>query len=108
MLISTTQTLEGYRITAYHGVVSGEVVFGANVFRDLMASVRNIVGGRTDSYESVFRDGRQAALDALAAHAQALGANAVVGASLDYEAVGTNDAMLMVAASGTAVTIVAG
>jgi uncharacterized protein YbjQ (UPF0145 family) len=103
MLIVTTPQLEGRRIVRYHGVVSGEAILGANIFRDLFAGIRDIVGGRSASYEKVLRDSKQTALDEMAGEAQRLGANAVVGVDLDYETIGGT--MLMVSASGTAVTV---
>jgi uncharacterized protein YbjQ (UPF0145 family) len=105
MLIVTTPTLEGHRITKYHGVVSGEAILGANIFRDLFAGIRDIVGGRSASYERVLRDAKQTALDEMAEEARQRGANAVVGVDLDYETIQASGSMLMVSASGTAVTI---
>ncbi len=101
MITSTTPSLEGYSITKYHGIVSGETVIGANIFRDLFAGIRDIVGGRSGSYESVLRKAKEEALREMTLSAQELGANAVVGVDLDYETV--NGTMLMVTASGTAV-----
>jgi uncharacterized protein YbjQ (UPF0145 family) len=103
MLIVTTPQLEGRRIVKYHGVVSGEAILGANIFRDFFAGIRDIVGGRSAAYEKVLRDSKQTALDEMAGEAQRLGANAVVGVDLDYETIGGT--MLMVSASGTAVTV---
>ncbi len=105
MLITTTQSVEGRRIVAYHGIVTGEAIFGANVFRDFFASIRDVVGGRSGSYERVLRDGRDTALREMAEEAQRLGGNAVIGVDLDYGAVGSNESMMMVTASGTAVTL---
>ncbi len=105
MILSTTPTIEGHPATQYHGVVTGEAILGANIFRDLFAGIRDIVGGRAGSYETVLRDARQQALDELAAEAKRLGANAVVGIDLDYEVLGQGGSMLMVSASGTAVTV---
>jgi uncharacterized protein YbjQ (UPF0145 family) len=105
MILTTTPTIEGRTVQQYHGVVGGEAILGANIFRDLFAGIRDIVGGRSGAYESVLRDGRQQALDELSAQAQRLGANAVVGIDLDYEVLGQNGSMLMVSASGTAVTV---
>lgn len=105
MLVVTTPVLEGRRITAYHGVVSGEAILGANIFRDLFAGIRDIVGGRSGSYEKVLREAKQTALDEMAEEARRLGANAVVGVDLDYETIQAGNAMLMVSASGTAVTV---
>jgi uncharacterized protein YbjQ (UPF0145 family) len=105
MLVTTTPTVEGRRIVAYHGVVSGEAIFGANVFRDFFASIRDVVGGRSGSYERVLRDGRDTALQEMMDEAQRLGANAVVGVQLDYGSMGQNEGMMMVTANGTAVTL---
>ena len=105
MLITTTPTIEGKRITNYYGIVSGETIIGANVFRDLFASIRDIVGGRSGSYEEVLRQAKDTALREMQDQAALLGANAVVGVDLDYETVGDSGSMLMVTASGTAVRI---
>lgn len=105
MLITTTNTVEGRRIVAYHGIVSGETILGANFFRDLFASVRDFVGGRSGSYEKVLRDGRDMALQEMAEEARRLGGNAVIGVDLDYGAVGAKESMMMVTATGTAVTL---
>ncbi|MEO0820366.1 MAG: heavy metal-binding domain-containing protein [Pseudomonadota bacterium] len=101
MILTTTNTIEGHRITAYRGIVVGEAIMGANVFRDLFASITDIVGGRASAYESKLQDARDTALRELSERAQAAGGTAVVGIDLDYEVVG--DSMLMVSASGTAV-----
>ena len=103
MLVTTTNTIEGARITRYYGIVSGETIIGANVFRDLFASIRDIVGGRSGAYEEVLRKGKETALREMQEQAAALGANAVIGVDLDYETV--NGSMLMVTAAGTAVSI---
>ncbi|HWP02853.1 MAG TPA: heavy metal-binding domain-containing protein [Gemmatimonadaceae bacterium] len=105
MLISTTPTLEGRRIREYRGIVTGEAILGANVFRDLFASIRDIVGGRSAAYEKELRKAREAALAELQEEARELGANAVVGVDLDYEVLGTGNGMLMVSVSGTAVVV---
>jgi uncharacterized protein YbjQ (UPF0145 family) len=105
MLMSTTSTLDGRRITAYLGVVTGEAILGANFVRDFFASVRDIVGGRSGSYEKVLRDARDSAMQEMAEEARRMGANAVIGIDLDYETVGATDSMLMVSCSGTAVTV---
>jgi uncharacterized protein YbjQ (UPF0145 family) len=105
MMIATTHTLEGHRISRYHGIVSGEAILGANIFRDIFAGIRDIVGGRSGSYEKVLRDAKQTALDDMALDAKRLGANAVIGVDLDYETIQVGASMLMVSASGTAVTI---
>ena len=103
MLTTTTPNIEGKRITKYYGIVSGEMIIGANLFRDLFASVRDIVGGRSNSYEEVLREAKNTALREMEENAMRLGANAVIGVDLDFETVGGNSSMLMVTASGTAV-----
>ena len=103
MLLTTTNTVEGKRVVHYYGVVSGETIIGANIFRDFFASIRDIVGGRSSSYEQVLREAKATALKELQDEAAALGANAVIGIDLDYETVGGNGRMLMVTDSGTAV-----
>jgi len=103
--LTTTPTFEGRRIARYLGVVHGEAIVGANIFRDLFAAVRDIVGGRAGAYENVLGDARRTALDEMAEAAQKLGANAVVGIDLDYETLGSGGSMLMVTASGTAVVV---
>ncbi len=103
MLVTTTPTIEGRKITRYVGIVSGEVILGANIFRDFSAGIRNIIGGRTTAYEESMREARHNALSEMTQEAQSLGANAVVGIKIDYETVGQG--MLMVTASGTAVTL---
>ncbi|KEO51893.1 MAG: heavy metal-binding domain-containing protein [Thioclava marina] len=103
MIVTTTPTIEGRPIAAYHGIVVGEAIMGANVVRDIFASVTDIIGGRSGAYESKLQDARSTALRELEDRARELGANAVVGVDLDYEVVGQS--MLMVSASGTAVTV---
>ncbi|MFM9851590.1 MAG: heavy metal-binding domain-containing protein [Sphingomonadaceae bacterium] len=105
MLMTTTSTVETRRIVDYLGVVTGEVIVGANIFKDLFASITDIVGGRSGSYEASLRQARETALAELADEARALGANGVVGIDLDYEVIGQNGSMLMVSASGTAVKL---
>jgi uncharacterized protein YbjQ (UPF0145 family) len=105
MIVSTTPSLEGRRITRYLGIASGEAIVGANIVRDLFASVRDIVGGRAGAYENVLQDAREMALTEMRENAEAMGANAVVGVDLDYETVGQGGSMLMVCASGTAVVV---
>jgi uncharacterized protein YbjQ (UPF0145 family) len=105
IIVSTTPTLEGRPIQDYLGIVTGEVIVGANIFRDLFAGIRDIVGGRSGSYERILADARKQAIEELQAEAAALGANAVVGIDLDYEVIGDTGSMLMVSASGTAVRI---
>ena len=103
--VSTTPTIEGHPIQEYVGIVTGEVIVGANVFRDLLASVRDIVGGRSGSYERILADARNQAIEELQSECATRGGNAVVGIDLDYETIGANGSMLMVSASGTAVKI---
>ncbi len=105
IVVSTTPTLEGKPIQDYLGIVTGEVIVGANLFRDLFANIRDIVGGRSGSYERILADARKQAIEELQAEAAALGGNAVVGIDLDYEVIGPNGSMLMVSASGTAVRV---
>ncbi len=105
MIVTTTPTIQGKTIVAYHGIVTGQTIMGANVFRDFFASIRDIVGGRAGSYEKVLRDARDEALRELEEEARARGANAIIGVDLDYGALGSGESMLMVSASGTAVTI---
>lgn len=105
MLLSTTPTIEGRPVQQYLGVVSAETIIGANIFRDLFASIRDIIGGRSSSYEEVLRSAKDTALRELEDEARRLGANAVVGIDLDYETVGSGGSMLMVTASGTAVVL---
>ncbi len=106
IIITTTDAIEGRRITEYRGVVSGEAVMGTNVFRDFFAGIRDIVGGRSGSYEKELRRAREMALGEMAEKAKDLGADAVVGVDLDYEHIGTGErSMLMVSANGTAVKL---
>ena len=103
MIITTTNSIEGHRIATYHGIVVGEAIMGANVVRDIFAGITDIIGGRSGAYESKLQDARDVALRELEQKAARMGANAVVGVDLDYEIVGQS--MLMVSASGTAVTV---
>ena len=105
MLVTTTPNVEGRQIVEYKGLVAGEAIMGANVFRDFFASVRDIVGGRSGAYEKVLNDARKVAVAELADRAAELGCNAVVGVDIDYETLGAKGGMLMVTASGTAVVI---
>ena len=107
VVLSTTTSLDGVRVTRYLGIVSGEAILGANVFKDLFAGIRDIVGGRAGAYEQELRRAREIALDEMAESAAQLGANAVVGVDVDYETISSGDrgGMLMVTASGTAVTV---
>lgn len=103
MIVTTTNSIEGRSITAYHGVVVGEAIMGANVVRDLFARVTDIVGGRSGQYENKLRDAREAAMAELEAEARTKGADAIVGVDIDYEIIG--DSMMMVSVSGTAVSL---
>ena len=105
MLVTTTPAIEGKRITKYVGIVTGEAILGANVFKDVFAGIRDIVGGRSATYEKELQRARDIALGELQERAQQLGANAIVGVDLDYEVLGQNNGMLMVSASGTAVVL---
>lgn len=105
MLVTTTPNIEGKRITRYCGLVAGEAILGANVFKDLFASIRDIVGGRSATYERELEKAREIALAELQERAQDMGANAVIGVDLDYEVLGKDNGMLMVSASGTAVVV---
>lgn len=107
MLITTTATLEGQRISKYLGLVTGEAILGANVFRDFFAGIRDVLGGRSGSYEKVLRRAKQEAIEDMLDQARGLGANAVVGVDLDYETIQVQDggSMLMVSVSGTAVQV---
>jgi uncharacterized protein YbjQ (UPF0145 family) len=105
MILSTTPSLEGHRITAYYGVVTGEAILGANLFKDLFASVRDIVGGRSAAYESELAKARTVAMEELEDRAREAGANAIVGIDLDYEVLGQGGSMMMVLVSGTAVMV---
>jgi uncharacterized protein YbjQ (UPF0145 family) len=103
MLMSTTTALDGRPISRYIGIVTGEAIIGANVFRDMFAAVRDIVGGRSATYERALAEAREVALGEMQKRAEELGANAIVGVDLDYEVLGQNNGMLMVSCSGTAV-----
>ena len=105
MLTSTTDTLEGFEITEYLGIVTGETVSGANIVRDFMATVTDYVGGRSAAYEEILEQARESSLTEMMDRAQLKNADAVVGVSLDYEVVGSRGAMLLVTAAGTAVRL---
>ena len=105
MIITTTPIIEGKRIKKYLGVVTGEAIMGANLFRDLFASIRDIVGGRSAAYEKELKQAREIALEEIKEAALNLGANAVVAVDIDYEVLGAKSGMLMVSVSGTAVTV---
>lgn len=105
MIFSTTPTLEGHPIREYRGVVTGEIIIGANVFKDFMAGIRDFFGGRSGTYEKVLRQAKDSAMQEMAQRAEQMGCNAIVGIDLDYETVGESGSMLMVTCSGTAVVI---
>jgi uncharacterized protein YbjQ (UPF0145 family) len=105
MILSTTPTIEGHQILEYKGIVTGETIIGANFMKDLFAGIRDIIGGRSNSYEKVLRKAKDTAMAEMEERATAIGANAIVGIDIDYETVGQSGSMLMVAVSGTAVVI---
>lgn len=105
MIITTTPVIEGKQIVEYLGIVTGEAIMGANIFRDIFASIRDVVGGRAAAYEKELVRAKKIALEELEERARELGANAVVGVDLDYEVLGQKNSMLMVSASGTAVKV---
>ena len=105
MLLSTTSQIEGNSIREYKGIVTGETIIGANFMKDLFAGIRDIVGGRSSSYEKVLRKAKDTAMQEMIERAQEMGANAIVGIDIDYETIGESNSMLMVATSGTAVVI---
>jgi uncharacterized protein YbjQ (UPF0145 family) len=104
MLLSTTSVIDGKQIVKYHGLVTGEAILGANIFKDVFAGIRDIVGGRSAVYEKELRQAKDLAVQEMTEEARALGANGVIGIDLDYETIGKAGSMLMVSASGTAVT----
>ncbi len=105
MVVTTTAVVEGRAVREYLGIVTGEVIVGANLFRDLFASITDLVGGRSGKYEEVLSRARKEALSEMQAEARELGGNGVVGVDIDYEVLGQNGSMLMVSCSGTAVTL---
>jgi uncharacterized protein YbjQ (UPF0145 family) len=105
MILSTTNNIEGKKTVKYLGLVSGDAILGANIFRDFFASIRDIVGGRSAAYEKELRKAKNIALEEMEEQAKNLGANAIVGIDIDYEIIGTNSSMLMVSANGTAVVV---
>ena len=105
MQLTTTPTIEGRRIIRYCGVIAGEAILGANIFKDMFAGIRDLVGGRSASYERELQRAREVALEEMQDRARELGANAIVGIDLDYEVLGQGNSMLMVSASGTAVVV---
>ncbi len=105
MIITTTAVLQGRRVREYLGIVTGEAIIGANIIKDILAGIRDIVGGRSSSYEKALRTAREEALREMASQAQARGADAVIGVDLDYEILGSSNGMLMVSSTGTAVAL---
>ncbi len=105
MILSTTPTIEGHTIREYKGVVTGETIIGANFVKDFFASIRDVIGGRSGSYEKVLAEARDTSMQEMEQRASYLGANAIVGIDIDYETIGGNNSMLMVAVSGTAVVL---
>ena len=105
MITTTTNIIEGHPVKEYLGIVSSETIIGANLFKDLFAGIRDIVGGRSNTYEKVIDEARTSAMNELVQKAQSLGANAIIGIDLDFETVGSGGSMLMVLATGTAVRI---
>ena len=104
MILATTPTLEGMNISNYHGVVTGEAILGANIFKDFFAGIRDIVGGRSAAYEKELHRAREIAFEEMQQQAAEIGANAIIGIDIDYETVGADGGMLMVSVSGTAVS----
>lgn len=105
MILSTTPTIDGHKVVDYKGIVTGETIIGANIVKDFFANVRDVVGGRSGSYERVLAEARETSLQEMQQRAAALGANAIVGIDVDYETIGQGNSMLMVATSGTAIVI---
>lgn len=105
MILTTTPTIEGRPIREYKGIVTGETIIGANFLKDFMAGIRDIVGGRSNSYEKVLREAKDTSMKEMEERAAALGANAIVSIDIDYETIGQGSSMLMVAVSGTAVVL---
>ena len=105
MISTTTNAIEGLPVQKYYGIVTGEVIVGANLFKDLFAAVRDIVGGRARAYEGALADARREAMDELTIAARNLGADAVIGVDIDYEVIGRSGSMMMVSISGTAVKL---
>jgi len=105
MIISTTGSIDGRPVREYKEIVFGETIIGANIFKDILAGIRDIIGGRSGAYERVMMEARETSLKEMKERAQQLGANAIIGVKVDYETVGTGNGMMMVVASGTAVVI---
>lgn len=106
MLITTTNTIEGKQITDYYGMVTGEAIIGANIFKDFFAAITDVVGGRSGAYERALKDAKEIAMNEMQEKARSFGANAIIAVDLDYETVGKDSGMLMVSASGTAIKYV--
>jgi len=104
MIMSTTNSLEGKQVDKYLGVVTGEAILGANIFKDIFAGIRDIVGGRSNAYEKSLQDARRLAFTEMEEKARRVGATAIIGIDIDYETIGANGSMLMVSVSGTAVS----
>ena len=105
MVLTTTNTIEGKTIKEYKALVTGETIIGANIFKDFLSGIRDIIGGRASEYERVLREAKETSIREMVERARAVGADAVIGIDLDYETIGRNGSMLMVSASGTAVTL---
>lgn len=105
MIVTTTHNIENARIVEYLGIVSGEVIVGANFFKDFFAKIRDFIGGRSGSYENVVREGKEDAIDEMCKRAESLGANAVIGVNFDFGTIGSKSSMIMVACNGTAVRV---
>lgn len=105
MILTTTTTIEGRTVREYRGIVFGETIIGANIFKDFFASIRDIVGGRSGTYERVLAEARETSLGEMQQRAAAVGANAIIGIDVDYEVIGRDGSMLMVSVSGTAVVV---
>jgi len=105
MIVTTTDSIEGRKIVSYKGIVAGECILGSNIIKDFFAGIRDVVGGRSGSYEKVLADGRDIAMRDMMAEAAKTGANAIIGVDLDYEVLGKENGMLMVCANGTAVVV---
>ena len=105
MILSTTPQIEGRTIREYKGVVTRETIIGANIVKDFFAGIRDVVGGRSSSYEQVLREAKDTSMNEMMERARAIGANAIVGIDIDYETIGSSGSMLMVATSGTAVVL---
>ncbi len=105
MILTTTTAIEGRAVRDYRGIVFGETIIGANIFKDLFASIRDIVGGRSGTYERVLAEARETSLGEMQQRAAALGANAIIGIDVDYEVIGKDGSMIMVSVSGTAVVV---